>query len=44
MKNKYYATYSGFDKAVETFFITFNERIADMKSLLNFKFGNIKAT
>ncbi|MBK7884375.1 MAG: transposase [Chitinophagaceae bacterium] len=43
MKNKYYENYTLFENAVETFFQTFNDRIADMKSLLNFKFGIIKA-
>lgn len=43
MKNKYYETYTSFENAVETFFQTFNDRIGDMKSLLNFKFGIIKA-
>ena len=43
MKNKYYAEYSLFENAVDTFFQTFNERITDIKSLLNFKFGIIKA-
>ena len=44
MKNKYYKNYTLFENAVETFFQTFNDRIADMKSLLNFKFGIIKAS
>ena len=44
MKNKYYAEYSLFENAVDTFFQTFNERITDIKSLLNFKFGIIKAS
>jgi hypothetical protein len=44
MKNKYYDTYTGFENAVETFFQTFNDRIRDMKFLLNFKFGIIKAS
>lgn len=44
MKNKYYENYTLFENAVETFFQTFNDRIADMKSLLNFKFGIIKAS
>jgi transposase len=43
MKNRYYDTYSCFERAVETFFQTFNDRISDMRSLLNFKFGIIKA-
>ena len=44
MKNKYYDTYACFERAVETFFLTFRQRSADMKSLLNFKFGIIKAS
>lgn len=44
MKNKYYADYNLFEKAVETFFQTFDNKIPDMKSLLNFKFGIIKAS
>lgn len=44
IKNKYYADYSSFEKAVETFFQTFDESMTDMKSLLNFKFGIIKAS
>ena len=44
MKNKYYADYTSFENAVDTFFQTFNDRIMDMKSLLNFKFGIIKAS
>ena len=44
IKNKYYENYTLFENAVETFFQTFNDRIADMKSLLNFKFGIIKAS
>lgn len=43
MKNKYYPDYTLFENAVDTFFQTFDDRIADMKSLLNFKFGIIKA-
>lgn len=44
MKNKYYPDYTSFENAVDTFFQTFNDRIVDMKSLLNFKFGIIKAS
>jgi transposase len=44
MKNKYYETYASFEKAVELFFKTFSERNEDMKSLLNFNFGIIKAS
>lgn len=43
MKNKYYPDYPSFENAVEHFFKTFDNRITDMKSLLNFKFGIIKA-
>ena len=43
MKNKYYEDYASFEKDVDLFFQTFNDRITDMKSLLNFKFGIIKA-
>jgi len=43
MKNKYYDTYACFEKAVETFFQTFSERVADVKPFLNFKFGIIKS-
>ncbi len=43
MKNKYYADYATFEQAVETFFTQFENRIEDLKSLLNFKFGIIKA-
>jgi transposase len=44
MKNKYYPDYTSFENAIDTFFQTFNVREADMKSLLNFKFGIIKAS
>jgi transposase len=44
IKNKYYADYPSFETAVETFFQTFDNRITDMESLLNFKFGIIKAS
>jgi transposase len=43
MKNKYYADYTTFEKAVETFFTQFDNRKEELKSLLNFKFGIIKA-
>ncbi len=42
MKNKYYEDYASFENAIHTFFQSFNERIVDMKSLLNFKSGIIK--
>lgn len=44
MKNKYYQNYTDFENAVETFFKTFDSRINDIKTLLNFKFGIIKAS
>lgn len=44
IKNKYYADYSCFEKAVEIFFQKFDDTMVDMKSLLNFKFGIIKAS
>jgi transposase len=44
MKNKYYPDYTSFENAVDTFFQTFNDRVADIKPLLNFKFGIIKAS
>ena len=43
MKNKYYSDYATFENAVETFFLQFEDRREDLKSLLNFKFGIIKA-
>ena len=43
MKNKYYADYSTFKNAVETFFIQFESKKEALKTLLNFKFGIIKA-
>ena len=43
MKNKYYPDYATFENAVESFFSHFHDRINDLKSLLNFKFGVIKA-
>ena len=43
-KNKYYDDYTKFENAVETFFKSFNSRIEDLKTLLNFKFGIIKAS
>jgi transposase len=44
MKNKYYCDYATFENAVESFFTKFEDRIEDLKSLLNFKFGIIKAS
>jgi transposase len=43
MKNKYYPDFTAFENAVNLFFKNFDENIPDMKSLLNFKFGIIKA-
>ena len=43
MKNKYYENYSLFEQAVESFFKDFENTKADLTSLLNFKFGIIKA-
>ena len=42
-KNKYYADYSTFENAVETFFIKFESKKDALKTLYNFKFGIIKA-
>ena len=44
MKNRYYASYSAFEYAVETFFVQFGDRMEEVKTLLNFKFGIIKAS
>ena len=44
MKNRFYQTFEEFEKAVEQFFINFDDYTADLKSLLSFKFGIIKAT
>ena len=43
MKNRYYEDYKSFEAAVETFFTQFENRRKDLVSLLNFKFGIIKA-
>ena len=43
MKNKYYETFSEFEISVEQFFINFEQHFDDLKSLLSFKFGIIKA-
>ena len=43
MKNKYYETFSEFETSVEQFFINFEQHFDDLKSLLSFKFGIIKA-
>jgi transposase len=44
MKNRYYDSYARFENAVDTFFQTFDDSITELKSLLNFKFGIIKAS
>lgn len=43
MKNKYYEDYKSFEDAVELFFTQFEDRRKDLSTLLNFKFGVIKA-
>jgi len=43
MKNKYYESFDEFENAVEQFFINFNDNYDQLKSLLTFKFGIIKA-
>ena len=43
MKNRYYPDFTSFENEVELFFKNFDERISDMKTLLHFKFGIIKA-
>ncbi len=43
MKNKYYESFAEFENAVEQFFINFNDNSDQLKSLLTFKFGIIKA-
>jgi DDE superfamily endonuclease len=44
MKNKYYETFSEFETCVEQFFINFGQYLGDLKTLLSFKFGIIKAS
>jgi transposase len=44
MKNKYYETFAEFESSVEQFFINFEQHFDDLKSLLSFKFGIIKAS
>jgi transposase len=44
MKNTYYENYERFEEAVDQFFKCFQSSLSDMKTLLNFKFGIIKAT
>lgn len=43
MKNKYYETFLEFQTGVEQFFINFESHLEDLKTLLSFKFGIIKA-
>ncbi len=43
MKNKYYQSYNEFEDVVFNFFKNFNSNKEELKSLLNFKFGIIKA-
>jgi len=43
VKNKYYESFAEFENAVEQFFINFNDNSDQLKSLLTFKFGIIKA-
>lgn len=43
MKNKYYETFAEFENNVEQFFLNFEQHFDDLKSLLSFKFGIIKA-
>jgi transposase len=43
MKNKYYESFDEFENAVEQFFTNFNDNYDQLKSLLTFKFGIIKA-
>ena len=44
MKNTYYENYERFEEAVVQFFKSFQSNLSDMKTLLNFKFGVIKAS
>ena len=44
MKNRYYETFAEFETSVEEFFINFEQHFDDLKSLLSFKFGIIKAS
>jgi len=43
MKNKFYETFAEFEHSVEQFFINFDDYLLQIKSLLTFKFGIIKA-
>lgn len=43
MKNKYYGDFEAFRKAAESFFQDFGQHKDELKKLLNFKFGIIKA-
>ena len=44
MKNKYYQDFATFRKAIELFFEKFSQYKDQLKTLLNFKFGIIKAS
>jgi transposase len=44
MKNQYYDDYTKFENEIEEFLKTFSDKFQDMKTLLNFKFGIIKAS
>jgi len=44
IKNKYYETFSEFEISVEQFFMNFDQYLCDLKTLLSFKFGIIKAS
>lgn len=44
MKNKYYESYKIFEQAVNDFFINHDSHKQELRTLLNFKFGIIKAS
>lgn len=44
IKNTYYENYERFEEAVDQFFKSFESQLSDIKTLLNFKFGIIKAS
>jgi len=43
MKNKFYETFGEFEHSVGEFFVNFDDYLVQLKSLLSFKFGIIKA-
>ena len=43
MKDKYYETFKEFENSVFQFFENFEKHYEELKTLLNFKFGIIKA-